>query len=126
MFLSELKLWNFRKYGVGTDDLDDAPPGVAAIFNQGLNVLIGENDSGKTALVDAIRHLLGIQSREWYRLDNSDFHGVGENRAKRLKIEAILRKFTRPTHLLVFACSNEHVAGHEAALEAAGWTVRKI
>ncbi|MDR3557103.1 MAG: AAA family ATPase, partial [Syntrophobacteraceae bacterium] len=94
MFLSELRLWNFRKYGVGTDDLDVAAPGVAAIFNQGLNVLIGENDSGKTALVDAIRHLLGTQSREWYRLDNSDFHGVGENRAKSLKIEAIFRKFT--------------------------------
>lgn len=94
MFLSELKLWNFRKYGAGTDDLDDTAPGVAVILNQGLNVLIGENDSGKTALVDAIRHLLGTQSREWYRLDNSDFHGVGENRAKRLKIEAVFRKFT--------------------------------
>jgi putative ATP-dependent endonuclease of OLD family len=94
MFLSELRLWNFRKYGVGTDELDPAKPGVVAIFNQGLNVLIGENDSGKTALVDAIRHLLGTQSREWYRLENSDFHGVGEKRAKRLKIEAAFRKFT--------------------------------
>lgn len=44
--------------------------------------------------MDAIRHLLGTQSREWYRPDNSDFHGVGENRSKRLKIEAVFRKFT--------------------------------
>lgn len=94
MYLSELKLWNFRKYGVGTDDLDDAEPGVVVILNPGLNVLIGENDSGKTALVDAIRHLLRTQSREWYRLDSLDFHGAGETRAKRLKIEAVFRGFT--------------------------------
>jgi len=94
MFLSELKLWNFRKYGVGTDDIDNTAPGVVVELNPGLNVLIGENDSGKTAVVDAIRHLLGTQSREWYRLDNSDFHGIGENRARRMKIEAVFRNFT--------------------------------
>lgn len=94
MFLSELKLWNFRKYGVGTDDFDNTAPGVEVVLNPGLNVLIGENDSGKTTLVDAIRHLLGTQSREWYRLESSDFHGIGENRAKRLKIEAVFRNFS--------------------------------
>lgn len=94
MFLSELKLWNFRKYGVGTDDFDETAPGVVVVLNPGLNVLVGENDSGKTALVDAIRHLLGTQSREWYRLESSDFHGTGESRAKRLKIEAVFRDFT--------------------------------
>lgn len=94
MFLSELKLWNFRKYGVGTDDLDDIAPGIVVVLNPGLNVLIGENDSGKTAIVDAIRHLLGTQSREWYRLDSSDFHGIADNRANRLKIEAVFRGFS--------------------------------
>ena len=94
MFLSELRLWNFRKYGVNKDDFDKTEPGVVVILNQGINVLIGENDSGKTALVDAIRHLLGTQSREWYRLDNSDFYGVGDNRAKKLRIEAVFRDFT--------------------------------
>ena len=64
MYLSELRLWNFRKYGVDTDDLDGINPGVIVLLNPGLNVLIGENDSGKTAIVDAIRHLLGAQSRE--------------------------------------------------------------
>lgn len=94
MFLSELKLWNFRKYGVGTDDFDGVNPGIIVPLNEGLNVLIGENDSGKTAIVDAIRHLLGTQSREWYRLDDSDFYGIGKKRANRLKIEAVFRSFT--------------------------------
>ena len=33
---------------------------------------------------------------------------------------------SRPTHLLAFACCNEHVAGHKDELENAGWIVRKI
>ena len=38
MYLLKLKITNFRKYG---------DPGLEVIFNQGLNVLIGENESGK-------------------------------------------------------------------------------
>jgi hypothetical protein len=34
--------------------------------------------------------------------------------------------FSRPTHLLAFACCSEHVAAHEAELIDAGWVVRKI
>lgn len=34
--------------------------------------------------------------------------------------------FSRPTHLLAFACCVENVSGHEDELEAAGWIVRKI
>lgn len=94
MFLSELKLWNFRKYGCSGDDPDKDAPAVLASFRPGLNVLVGENDSGKTAIADAIRHLLGTQSRDWYRLEQSDFHGEGTNRAKKLKIEAVFRGLT--------------------------------
>ena len=55
MFLSKLKLKNFRKY----ENLEVS-------FKDGLNVLIGENDSGKTTIIDAIRILLGTQSHEYY------------------------------------------------------------
>ena len=34
--------------------------------------------------------------------------------------------FSRPTHLLAFACCNEHVAGHEKDFQEAGWVVHKI
>ena len=54
MYLSTRKLWNFRKYGTGLDDA----PGLEIHFQNGVNVLIGENDSGKTAIVDAIRYVL--------------------------------------------------------------------
>ena len=94
MYLSELKLWNFRKYGINGESIESSLPGVAIQFHEGMNVLIGENDSGKTAIVDAIRYTLGTQSREWIRLDESDFHIEGEQRAKELKIECIFRGFT--------------------------------
>lgn len=63
MFLSKLKLKNFRKY----KELE-------VPFKKGLNVLIGENDSGKTAIIDSIRILLGTQSYEFYILNEKDFN----------------------------------------------------
>lgn len=87
MFLSTLKLWNFRKYGVGADDT----PGLELSFHEGVNVLIGENDSGKTAIVDAIRYTLRTKSGEVIYMDEKDFHMEGQVRAKWLKIECIFR-----------------------------------
>lgn len=55
MYISELKLWNFRKYGA--DDFDLTNPHLTVPFKSGMNVLIGENDSGKTAIIDAIKYV---------------------------------------------------------------------
>lgn len=43
---------------------------------------------------------------------------------KNLKITHVA--FSRPTHLLAFACCNEHVSGHETELEKAGWVIRDL
>ena len=67
MYLSKLRLWNFRKYGVCGENLDSPEPGLCLQLEPGRNVLIGENDSGKTAIIDAIRYTLGTQSGEWIR-----------------------------------------------------------
>ena len=83
MYLSTLKIWNFRKYGTGAEDA----PGLEVHFQDGVNVLIGENDSGKTAIVDAIRYVLHTKSGETIYMDEKDFHKIGGNRAKHLKIE---------------------------------------
>ncbi len=42
-------------------------------LNKTLNVIVGENNSGKTALVDAIRYTLSSRSGEWLRILESDF-----------------------------------------------------
>ncbi|BBM51475.1 DNA replication and repair protein RecF [Leptotrichia trevisanii] len=76
MFLSKLKIRNFRKY----KELEVS-------FKQGLNVLIGENDGGKTTIIDAIRILLGTQSQEYYRIDEKDFN----DKNLELEIECIFK-----------------------------------
>ena len=87
MYLRTLKIWNFRKYGKGEGDFASSLPGLVVEFHDGLNVLIGENDSGKTAVIDAIRYVLHTQSREYILIDEKDFHYEGVGRADELKIE---------------------------------------
>lgn len=94
MYLAEVNLWNFRKYGIEGDSFETAKPGVSVPFKEGLNVLIGENDSGKTAIIDAIRYTLLTQSGEWIRFEESDFYAVGTNRAQELMIECVFRGFS--------------------------------
>ncbi|MDY0129851.1 MAG: AAA family ATPase [Methanosarcina vacuolata] len=93
MYLSELKVINFRKFGEGENN----SPGLYLKFNSGLNLLVGENDSGKTAIIDAIKMVLFTQSYEYYRLEDEDFHipsNVDEGeRAKELRIECVFRGF---------------------------------
>lgn len=69
MYLSRLSISGFRRFGLAEDstslDLELGP---------GLNLLVGENDSGKTAIVDAIRLALGTTSYEYARVTLDDFH----------------------------------------------------
>ena len=86
MYLAILKLWNFRKYCAGTDN----KPGLEIHFRNGVNVLIGENDSGKTAIVDAIRYVLRTQSGEFIQFDDKDFYqDPAGNRKDEFKIECV-------------------------------------
>jgi putative ATP-dependent endonuclease of the OLD family len=88
MYLSNLKLWNFRKFGNATFDL--AKPNLDLNFTKGLNVLIGENDSGKTAIIDAIKLVLKTHSYEWIKLESEDFYFGSD----RLRIELVINDLT--------------------------------
>jgi len=67
MFLAELKIENFRVFGEGEKAL-------VLPLRRGLTALVGENDAGKTAIVDALRLALGTRDQESYRIDEYDFH----------------------------------------------------
>lgn len=86
MYLAELKLWNFRKYGK-KDEWDLDKPHLLVSFNKGINVLIGENDSGKTAILDAIKLVLKTHAYEWIRVEDEDFY----NNSNKLRIEIIFK-----------------------------------
>ncbi len=89
MHLSNLRLWNFRTFGSNEAMARDTMPHLDLAFNPDLNVLIGENDSGKTAIIDAIRLVLKTHSYDWARIDEDDFH-QGQNR---LRVELVLSGF---------------------------------
>ena len=54
------------------------------MLKKGLNVIVGENDSGKSAVMDAIRIVLGTTDQGWYRVELSDF--FNEDRQKEIHI----------------------------------------
>jgi len=81
MYLSKLKLWNFRKFG--SKKFDIKKPDLELDFNKHLNLIIGENDSGKTAIIDAIKIVLKTHSYEWIRVTEDDFY----KKSDRFRIE---------------------------------------
>ena len=78
-----MKLWNFRKFGTDADFQPDNPPNLDLNFTKGLNVIIGENDSGKSAIIDAIKLVLKTHSYEYIKVEHSDF----SYRSNRFRIE---------------------------------------
>lgn len=73
MYLSKIKLWNFRKFG-SESEFDIEKPNLDLNIKNGLNVLIGENDSGKTAIIDAIKLVLKTHSYDWLKVSHDDFY----------------------------------------------------
>lgn len=90
MILTKLRIWNFRKFHNEGDN-----PGIEVKFHNGINALIGENDSGKTSIIDAIKIVLQTQSNEFIRISEEDFYcDENGNFENEIKIECIFEKFT--------------------------------
>jgi putative ATP-dependent endonuclease of OLD family len=62
MYLSSISAENFRGF-----------ESTHVTLNKGLNLLVGENDAGKTSLIDAVRLVLDTNSAEWVKIKYSDF-----------------------------------------------------
>lgn len=71
MIISELRVYDFRQF-----KSVDGAPGLKITFHKGLNALIGENDSGKTAVIDALKLVLLTQSNEYIRPSDEDFYYI--------------------------------------------------
>lgn len=86
MYLKNIKLWNFRKYGTDEEyNLKKDTADLELEFQKNLNVLIGANDVGKTAIIDAIKIVLKTHSYEYIKIENLDFY----NESKRFRIELL-------------------------------------
>lgn len=89
MYISKIAIENFRLFGSGAKAF-------TLPLNPGLTALVGENDAGKTAVIDAIRLVLGTRDQELLRIDTADFHQpVGEqSRADQILIRLQFRELT--------------------------------
>jgi len=58
MHISHLLIENFRIFGEGKDRLE-------LPLNSGLTALVGENDEGKSAIIDALRFVLGTKDQNY-------------------------------------------------------------
>lgn len=90
MIVSELKLYNFRRF-----KSVNGAPGLHITFHKGLNALIGENDSGKTAVIDALKLVLLTESNEFIRPADEDFFSDEEGAVSEFKIACTLSDFTQ-------------------------------
>lgn len=96
MFLAELRIENFRIFGEGEAAL-------VLEFKPGLTALVGENDTGKTAVMDAIRFALGTRDLEYTRVEESDFHQPpnGSPRKTEIRIRCMFAALT-PSDVAAF------------------------
>jgi putative ATP-dependent endonuclease of OLD family len=85
MYLSNLHARNFRQFGDGDVALDIA-------FNSGVTALVGRNDSGKSAVIDAIRYALLTRDQDFIRVQPEDFHAdMAGEQASEISIRCRLR-----------------------------------
>ncbi len=78
MYLSKLKIKNFRQFNEFSMSL-----------NKGLNILVGENNAGKSSAIDAIRLTLDTTSSEWVNLKSADFKSGTSELQIQLKFEEL-------------------------------------
>lgn len=95
MYLSELKALHFRQF----EDFSMA-------FNNGLNLLVGENNAGKSSVIDAIRLVLDTTSAEWVNLKSTDFLNGKSELKIQLKFEDLS---LRESGLFLEHLTNEEV-----------------
>ena len=93
MYLSSIQIKNFRCF-------DDRDHNIQ--FNNGLTVLVGENDSGKSAILDAIRIVLGTTDLGWHRIDITDFHN--EDSSKEISIVCEFSNLTSDEQAAFLEC----------------------
>jgi len=81
MYITELKIENFRCFG-------ENEKGIVLPLREGLTALVGENDTGKTTVIDAFRLVLGTRDQENFRVEEGDFHQNPEEneRSKEIRI----------------------------------------
>ena len=122
MYISNVTIENFRCFGSGEKRL-------TLPLETGLTALVGENDSGKTAVIDALRFVFGTRDQEYFRIQESDFHWSQQNgkRQTEIKISCLLMGLTarEKGSFAEYLTYLEDGDTHDAVLYV-NWTARHI
>lgn len=111
MYLKRVRASNYRAFGDGAN-----APILDWELSPGMNILVGENDAGKTAVVDAIRQILWTTSYEFVRLFETDFHISGSKRSAALFIEATLADLSTDQEAAVLEWLTHEADGSRALI----------
>jgi putative ATP-dependent endonuclease of OLD family len=89
VYIAEVQIENFRSFGAGEHAFK-------VTLQPGLTAFVGENDSGKTTVVDALRYVLGTRDQEQLRIDEADFHRSESGAiAEQMTIRLVFRGLTK-------------------------------
>jgi putative ATP-dependent endonuclease of OLD family len=84
MFISEIRIENFRNFG-------ESDSALFLPLRPGLTAIIGENDTGKTAVIDSLRFVFGTRDQEYYSIQDEDFHWANGDAERRKEIRICCR-----------------------------------
>ena len=91
MYIQKVRLQNFRSFG---------DEGICFLFNKGINAVIGENNNGKTALIDAIRIAFScVLYKKDIFFSKTDFHVNAGNRPPKGRLAhspPSMREYSQP------------------------------
>lgn len=116
MYLSQLSISNFRCFGETPEIIK---------FNPGLTALVGENDAGKTAIIDAIRYALGTSDLEWIRVQETDFHNTTTSNSINIKcsFESLIK--SEESAFLEYLTYDDQPDGDKKAVLHVNWSARQ-
>ncbi len=83
MYLAELDVIGFRRIQA-----------LSVRFRAGLNILVGPNNVGKTAVVDALRALLTTTEEGYVRINEYDLHTLPAGKASEITFHYVFRDLT--------------------------------
>ena len=113
MYLQYVELHNFRCFNEKR----------RIYFRKGLNVLVGENDSGKSAIIDAIRIVMGTTDQSWYHIEQADFNE--EDRQKDICITLKFSELSLEEQAAFLECLTfEDIEGNSVPCLFVHWTCK--
>ncbi|MGE0887744.1 MAG: ATP-dependent endonuclease [Blastocatellales bacterium] len=105
MYLSKITIENFRCFGEGSERFELS-------LKPGLTALVGENDAGKSAVIDALRFALGTTDQELNRLEDTDFHVRSEPQPAEEENQLSEKEKAQPPEIKI-TCKFENLSDNE-------------